>query len=140
MNMNELQRYLVEEAVEDYEEGRLSRREALKAIAGITGAALAARGKGRLRRARRGLALARRRDCEARVRRDSRGPRQGGSRTPRAGFQERPRVCEIAALGARRPRRNDRLLLRRGSDLARRGGRAGPAGRGAFLRRTRSGR
>src|SRR2546430_4686768 len=42
MNMNELQRYLVEEAVEDYEEGRLTRREALKAIAGITGAALAA--------------------------------------------------------------------------------------------------
>src|SRR3989442_534578 len=40
--MNELQRYLVEEAVEDYEEGRLTRREALKAIAGITGAALAA--------------------------------------------------------------------------------------------------
>lgn len=39
--MNELQRYLVEEAVEDYEEGRLSRREALKAIAGLTGAALA---------------------------------------------------------------------------------------------------
>ena len=33
--VNELQRYLVEEAVEDYEEGRLSRREALKAIAGI---------------------------------------------------------------------------------------------------------
>src|SRR5437899_12802678 len=42
MNMNELQRYLVEEAVEDYEEGRLTRREALKAIAGIGGAALAA--------------------------------------------------------------------------------------------------
>src|SRR5437879_6056159 len=40
--MNELQHYLVEEAVEDYEEGRLTRREALKAIAGITGAALAA--------------------------------------------------------------------------------------------------
>ena len=40
--MDDLQRYLVEEAVEDYEEGRLSRREALKAIAGITGAALAA--------------------------------------------------------------------------------------------------
>src|SRR5260221_35382 len=40
--MNELQRYLVEEAVEDYEDGRLTRREALKAIAGITGAALAA--------------------------------------------------------------------------------------------------
>src|SRR5437667_162890 len=40
--MNELQRYLVEEAVEDYEEGRLTRREALKAIAGITGAVLAA--------------------------------------------------------------------------------------------------
>src|SRR6267154_430612 len=40
--MNELQRYLVEEAVEDYEEGRLSRRGALKAITGITGAALAA--------------------------------------------------------------------------------------------------
>jgi len=31
--MNDLQRYLVEEAVEDYEEGRLTRREALKAIA-----------------------------------------------------------------------------------------------------------
>ena len=39
--MNELQRYLVEEAVEDYEEGRLTRREALKAIAGLTGVALA---------------------------------------------------------------------------------------------------
>jgi carboxymethylenebutenolidase len=40
--MNDLQRYLVEEAVEDYEEGRLTRREALKAIAGVAGAALAA--------------------------------------------------------------------------------------------------
>ena len=40
--MNELQRYLVEEAVEDYEEGRLTRREALKAIGGLTGAMLAA--------------------------------------------------------------------------------------------------
>jgi carboxymethylenebutenolidase len=40
--MNELQRYLVEEAVEDYEEGRLTRRQALKAIAGVAGAALAA--------------------------------------------------------------------------------------------------
>lgn len=39
--MNELQRYLVEEAVEDYEEGRLTRRDALKAVAGLTGAALA---------------------------------------------------------------------------------------------------
>jgi carboxymethylenebutenolidase len=40
--MNDLQRYLVEEALEDYEEGRLTRREALRAIAGVTGAALAA--------------------------------------------------------------------------------------------------
>ncbi len=40
--MNELQRYLVEEAVEDYEEGRLTRRQALRAIAGVAGAALAA--------------------------------------------------------------------------------------------------
>ena len=40
--MNDLQRYLVEEAVEDYEEGRLTRRDALKMIAGITGATLAA--------------------------------------------------------------------------------------------------
>ena len=40
--MNELQKYLVEEAVEDYEEGRLTRRDALKAIAGITGGVLAA--------------------------------------------------------------------------------------------------
>jgi carboxymethylenebutenolidase len=39
--MNELQRYLVEEAVEDYEEGRLTRRQALRAIAGVAGAALA---------------------------------------------------------------------------------------------------
>lgn len=41
--MNELQRYLVDEAVEDYEDGRLTRRDALKAIAGVTGAALATR-------------------------------------------------------------------------------------------------
>jgi carboxymethylenebutenolidase len=41
--MNDLQRYLVEEAVEDYREGRLTRREALRAIAGVAGAALAAR-------------------------------------------------------------------------------------------------
>ena len=40
--MNDLQRYLVEEAIEDYEEGRLTRRDALKMIAGITGAAMAA--------------------------------------------------------------------------------------------------
>lgn len=40
--MNDLQRYLVEEAVEDYKEGRLSRREALKLLTGLTGAALAA--------------------------------------------------------------------------------------------------
>jgi carboxymethylenebutenolidase len=40
--VNEMQRYLVEEAVEDYEEGRLSRRQALKAVAGVTGAMLAA--------------------------------------------------------------------------------------------------
>src|SRR5262249_10479503 len=39
--MNDLQRYLVEEAVEDYEDGRLSRRQALRAIAGVVGAALA---------------------------------------------------------------------------------------------------
>jgi len=39
--MNDLQRYLVEEAVEDYEECRLSRREALRAIAGVAGVALA---------------------------------------------------------------------------------------------------
>src|SRR5689334_16585271 len=41
--MNDLQRYLVEEAVEDYEEGRLSRRQALKAVAGVVGTALAFR-------------------------------------------------------------------------------------------------
>lgn len=39
--MNELQRYLMEEAVEDYEEGRLTRRQALRAIAGVAGAAFA---------------------------------------------------------------------------------------------------
>jgi carboxymethylenebutenolidase len=41
--MNELQRYLIEEALEDYDQGRLDRRGALRMIAGITGAALAAR-------------------------------------------------------------------------------------------------
>jgi carboxymethylenebutenolidase len=40
--MNELQRYLLDEAVEDYVEGRLTRRQALAAIAGVAGAALAA--------------------------------------------------------------------------------------------------
>ena len=40
--MNDLQRYLVEEVVEDFEEGRLTRREALRAIAGVAGTALAA--------------------------------------------------------------------------------------------------
>ena len=40
--MNDLQRYLLEEAVEDYEEGRLTRRQALRAIAGVAGTALAA--------------------------------------------------------------------------------------------------
>lgn len=40
--MNHLQRYLVEEFVEDYQEGQISRRKALKLIAGITGGAAAA--------------------------------------------------------------------------------------------------
>ena len=40
--MDELQRYLVEEALEDYEEGRLTRRAGLKAIAGVAGMAFAA--------------------------------------------------------------------------------------------------
>lgn len=40
--MNHLQTYLVEEFVEDYKEGTLSRRRALKLIAGIAGAAFAA--------------------------------------------------------------------------------------------------
>jgi len=39
---DDLRRYLVEEAIEDFEEGRLSRRGALRMIAGITGAAAAA--------------------------------------------------------------------------------------------------
>ena len=40
--MNLFQRYLAEEFAEDYEEGRLSRREALKLIASVTGSLLAA--------------------------------------------------------------------------------------------------
>lgn len=40
--MNHLQRYLVDEFVEDYQEGLISRRKALKLIGGITGAAIAA--------------------------------------------------------------------------------------------------
>ena len=39
---DDLRRYLIEEAIEDFEEGRLSRRDALKMITGITGAAMAA--------------------------------------------------------------------------------------------------
>jgi carboxymethylenebutenolidase len=39
--MNHLQRYLVDEFVEDYQERRLSRRQVLKLIAGITGMTLA---------------------------------------------------------------------------------------------------
>lgn len=40
--MNIFQKYLVEEFAEDYEEGHLTRREALKLIAGVTGSLLAA--------------------------------------------------------------------------------------------------
>ncbi len=39
--MNHLQRYLVEEFVEDYQEGQITRRQALRLIAGITGMAAA---------------------------------------------------------------------------------------------------
>jgi carboxymethylenebutenolidase len=39
--MNHLQRYLVDEFVDDYQEGLISRRKALKLIAGITGTAVA---------------------------------------------------------------------------------------------------
>jgi carboxymethylenebutenolidase len=39
--VNHLQRYLVDEFVEDYQEGLISRRKALKLIGGITGAAIA---------------------------------------------------------------------------------------------------
>lgn len=40
--MNHFQKYLVEEFAEDYQEGHLSRREALKLIAGVTGSLLLA--------------------------------------------------------------------------------------------------
>ena len=40
--MNHLQKYLAEESVEDYQEGRLSRREALKRLAALTGSAVLA--------------------------------------------------------------------------------------------------
>jgi carboxymethylenebutenolidase len=40
--MNHFQRYLAEEFVEDYQEGRLSRRQALKLIASVTGSLLLA--------------------------------------------------------------------------------------------------
>ena len=40
--MNYFQRYLAEEFAEDYSEGRLSRREALKLIAKVTGSVLVA--------------------------------------------------------------------------------------------------
>src|SRR5215212_8946187 len=41
-HMNLFQRYLAEEFAEDYQEGRLSRREALKLIASVTGSLIAA--------------------------------------------------------------------------------------------------
>jgi hypothetical protein len=41
--MDELKRYLIEEFVEDNQKGRLTRRDALKLIAGIVGAPVAAR-------------------------------------------------------------------------------------------------
>ncbi len=40
--MNRFQKYLAQEFAEDYEEGRLSRREALKLIASVTGSAMLA--------------------------------------------------------------------------------------------------
>src|SRR5215207_10010750 len=40
--MNLFQRYLAEEFAEDYEEGRLSRRDALKLIVSVTGSLVAA--------------------------------------------------------------------------------------------------
>jgi carboxymethylenebutenolidase len=42
IEMNIFQRYLAEEFAEDYEEGRLSRRDALKLIASVTGSLIAA--------------------------------------------------------------------------------------------------
>jgi carboxymethylenebutenolidase len=42
MSMNHLQRYLVEEFLEDYQEGQVTRRTALRLLAGIVGAAGAA--------------------------------------------------------------------------------------------------
>ncbi len=42
IQMNHFQRYLIEEFAEDYTEGSLSRREALKLIAGVTGSVLLA--------------------------------------------------------------------------------------------------
>jgi carboxymethylenebutenolidase len=42
MQMNDMQRYLVEEVVEDYEEGRLSRRELLRRVTLMTGSAVVA--------------------------------------------------------------------------------------------------
>ena len=40
--MNHFQRYLAEEFVEEYSEGRLSRRQALKLIASVTGSLVVA--------------------------------------------------------------------------------------------------
>jgi carboxymethylenebutenolidase len=40
--MDDLKRYLIEEAVEDYAEGRITRRQAMSALAGLTGAIVGA--------------------------------------------------------------------------------------------------
>ena len=41
-SLNDMQQYLVDEFVEEYQEGRLTRREALRRIGGIAGLAAAA--------------------------------------------------------------------------------------------------
>src|SRR5688572_13685992 len=40
--MDDLKRYLIEETVEDYRDGRLTRRQAMTALAGLTGALVGA--------------------------------------------------------------------------------------------------
>jgi carboxymethylenebutenolidase len=83
--MNDLQRYLVEEAVEDFEEGRLTRRAALRAIAGVAGAALATQLVDAHAQGAKGAGSSRHQARRPRCRRDDPGIVAGVARIPGEG-------------------------------------------------------
>src|SRR5262245_12808420 len=54
--MNELKRYLIDEAVEDYAEGRITRRQAMSTLGGLVGMVMAGQLLAACRRAERAAA------------------------------------------------------------------------------------